>query len=416
LKLLAAIDKGYKRVFSLWHRRAGKDLTLWNLTIKKAIEDVGLYYYLLPTFTQAKKIIWDGITNDGYKFINYIPKELIEHRNGSEMKIELKNGSMIQLIGTDNYDSIRGTNPRGCVFSEYAFQNPMAWEVVKPILKVNKGWAVFNTTPNGKNHAYDLYTMAQQSPYWFCEKLTINDTDVLADSDISKERDEGMTEEMIQQEYYCSFDIGALGSYYARLVQRARDDNRIIPIPYEPNILTNLYLDLGRNDSTSIIFEQTVGREVRIIDFYEDSGREIAHYCKELDKKPYRYGKMYLPHDATHRRLESDKTIQEQFEEAGFRTEIVPKDNINNGIQQVRKMFPRLYFDKEKTAQLIRALENYHREWDEKAKVFRNQPKHDWSSHSSDAMRYLAVGYEEYFEEPLMKFNTGAEFDRYDPL
>ena len=144
------------RAMCLWHRRAGKDLTLWNILIKKAIETKGLQYYLLPTFTQAKRIIWDGITIDGLRFVDFIPNKIIKNTNGTEMKIEMINGSIIQLIGTDHYDAIRGTNPCGCVFSEFAFHNPMAWEVVKPILKVNKGWAVFNTTPNGKNHAYDM--------------------------------------------------------------------------------------------------------------------------------------------------------------------------------------------------------------------------------------------------------------------
>ena len=115
--------------------------------VKKAIEKIGVYFYFLPTYTQAKKIIWDGIDNNGFKFLDHIPEKITKNKNGQEMKIELINGSIIQLIGTDNYDAIRGTNPIGCVFSEYAFQNPMAWEVVKPILKLNGGWAIFNTTP-----------------------------------------------------------------------------------------------------------------------------------------------------------------------------------------------------------------------------------------------------------------------------
>ena len=153
------IISGGTRAFLLWHRRSGKDLLLWNLMFRMAIQKKGLYYYFLPQYTAAKKIIWDGITIDGMRFIDYIPKEMVVNRNETELKLNLTNGSIIQLIGTDNYDSIRGTNPIGCVFSEYAYQNPQAWEVVKPILKVNKGFAIFNTTPNGKNHAYEIYGM-----------------------------------------------------------------------------------------------------------------------------------------------------------------------------------------------------------------------------------------------------------------
>jgi phage terminase large subunit len=414
LRILSAIDKGYKRAFCLWHRRAGKDLTLWNLVAKKAIEDIGLYYYLLPTYTQAKKIIWDGITNDGNKFIDYIPQQIIENQNGQEMKISLKNGSMIQLIGTDNYDAIRGTNPRGCVFSEFAYQNPMAWEVVKPILRVNKGWAVFNTTPNGKNHSYELDLVAQDSPYWFREKLTVDDTNVVTRGDIEMERAEGMTEEMIQQEYYCSYDIGTLGAYYSNLVNMAREQGRITNVTYEPNIPVNVWLDLGRNDTTAIIFEQTIGNEIRLIDFLEHNGEGVAYYCKELDKKPYRYGTMYLPHDATHKRMESEKSLQQQFDEGGFRTEIVDKADINHGIQQVRKIFPRLWFDQEKCKWLIRALENYHKDWDNEKKVFKEHPLHDWSSNAADALRYLGIGHEDSLLTTQIIEDT--IFDPYDPL
>ncbi len=405
----------------MWHRRAGKDITLWNLTIKKAIHIPGLYFYFLPTYTQGKKIIWDGINNDGFKFIDHVPKQIMKASNSTEMKVELINGSIIQIIGTDRYDAIRGTNPIGCVFSEYAFQNPMAWEVVRPILKVNNGWAIFNTTPNGKNHAYDLYEMARDHDDWFCERLTIDDTKVLTEEDMKDERAEGMTEEMIQQEYYCSFDIGALGAYYARYVNDAVKANRVCTVAVEEAVPVDLWLDLGKNDSTSIGFTQRVGKEMRMIDFYEANGKEIAHYAKYLRSKGYEYGVMYLPHDARHKRLESAKTIQEQFEEAGFKTKIVPSLSIVEGIQLVRKYFPRMWFDKVKCKQLIRSLENYHKEWDEKAKVFRNTPKHDWSSHACDMVRYMCVGWEEDkdnsdYKEALKSYTQSPTRDGYkDP-
>lgn len=419
IPLLQWIDDGHKRAIALWHRRAGKDLVLWNMTIKKAFQKKGLYFYFLPTYTQAKKIIWDGINNDGFSFLDYIPEVLIKNKNATEMKLELKNGSVIQLIGTDHYDAIRGTNPVGCVFSEFAFQNPMAWEVVKPILKVNGGWAIFNTTPNGKNHAYELYEMARDNDDWFCEKLTVADTGVLTSIDISEERKEGMTEEMVLQEYYCSFDIGTQGSYYAKYMNEARDQDRICGVPWEKAIPVDLWLDLGRNDSTSIVFTQRVGKEIRIIDFYEENGEDIGHYVQTLNEKAYQYGTMYLPHDAKHKRLESAKTIEEQFKEAGFKTKVVPKLGIDQGIQLVRKYFPRMWFDKTKTKQLIRSLENYHKEWDPRAKVFRNNPKHDWSSHAADAIRYMCVGWEEDRANEMIDYTKAVKDiigdDNYSP-
>ena len=162
LPLLRAIDNGIKHIFVLMHRRAGKDITLWNAFIKRAFQVKGLHYYLLPTYAQAKKVIWDGMTNDGIRFLDFIPKELVKSQNSQELKIELVNGSILQLIGTDKYDGVRGTNPITLVYSEYAFHNPMAREVLSPIIRANKGIEVFNTTPNGHNHAEILWKYAQQ--------------------------------------------------------------------------------------------------------------------------------------------------------------------------------------------------------------------------------------------------------------
>ncbi|MBP7118466.1 hypothetical protein KBA63_00100 [Candidatus Woesebacteria bacterium] len=364
---------------------------MWNYLIRRAFETKGVYYYFLPEGTQAKKIIWDGINNDGFKFLDYCPEAITKAKNGVEMKITLLNGSIIQLIGTDRYDSIRGTNPIGCIFSEFAFQNPMAWEIVKPILKVNGGWAVFNSTPNGKNHFYELYEMAQNNEDWFCEKLTISDTDVLTEKDMDEERKEGMDEEMIQQEYYCSFDIGALGAYYSKQMLAMREEDRICTIPIDFNREVEVTLDLGKNDSTAVIFTQKVGKEIRIVDYYEARGEEIDHYVTMLLERKYRYSFMNLPHDAFAKRLGSPQTIAEQFESAGFKVRRVPELSINAGIQLVRKYFPNFWMDKVRCKQLERILENYHHEWDKVKKVFKDQPLHDWSSHGADAMRYMAI-------------------------
>ena len=418
--LLKAIDSGkYKRAVACWHRRAGKDIALWNLLVKKALLEPGLYYYFLPTYAQSKKIIWDGINNDGFKFIDYCPKEAIDSKNGTELKISLKNGSIIQLIGTDTYDAIRGTNPRGCVFSEYAFQNPQAWEVVKPILKVNGGWAVFNSTPNGKNHFHQMFEMAQQNDKWFVEKMSIADTSVLNETDMQEERDEGMDEDMIQQEYYCSFDIGTKGSYYASQVVEARNENRICDLAIEPHIPVDLFQDLGRNDSYSIGFLQKKGDEIRFIDFYEDNGKEVSKYIEYVLDMKYRIGTVYLPHDSRQKRIEAKNSVWEQWEEAGFRCKLVPKHSIDSGIAEVRKKFKRFKFDRIRCKQLISCAENYHKDWDEKAKVFRNTPKHDWSSHAMDMVRYVAVGWEEdeiddYEPEKYIKTFGGQVIDDND--
>lgn len=184
------------------------------------------------------------------RFRDHIPKELIESENSQELKITLVNGSFIQILGSENIDGLRGISPKGIVFSEYAFQNPTAWEVMRPILAENGGWAIFNSTPNGKNHFYDLYQMAVQNDNWFTQKLSIENTVdennqfIVSKEYVEEERRNGMGEEMIQQEYYVSFDVGAIGSYFAKEIETAREEERITSIPFNRDVPVDLFLDL----------------------------------------------------------------------------------------------------------------------------------------------------------------------------
>ena len=228
LPKMRALDDGFLRGVSIWHRRAGKDKTDLNIMIKKACERVGLYFYLYPEYAQARKAIWDGIDGDGMPFMDHIPQELRSRTRDQEMQVILRNGSIIQLVGSDRIDKVMGTNPIGCVFSEFSLQNPDAWEFVRPILAENGGWALFNFTPRGLNHAHDLWRMAVGNPNWFSELLTVEDTKrpdgspVVSQERIQADRDEGMSEAMIQQEYYCSFNASQADKLIALdLIQRA---------------------------------------------------------------------------------------------------------------------------------------------------------------------------------------------------
>ncbi len=226
LHLLRALDNGYKRAVIVWARRSGKDKTCFNYMIRRSMEKVGTYFYLLPTRVQAKQVIWDNIDNDSFKMLSHIPKEIIKAMNATELKIELINGSIIQLMPADEFSERGiGTNPLGVVFSEYSVTNDKAWQYLSPILKVNGGWAVFNFTPRGQNHAYRLFQVAKNNPdTWFSEVLTIDDTKILTPEDIQQERNEGMPEDTIQQEYYCKFIEGA-SNFFKRVDENVYTDD-----------------------------------------------------------------------------------------------------------------------------------------------------------------------------------------------
>jgi phage terminase large subunit len=391
--LFKAIDEGYKRAVAIWHRRAGKDKSLINIIAKEMLVKKGTYYYFFPTYKQGKKILWNGMDREGFKFIDHIPKEIRKRVDNQEMLIETINGSIFQVIGTDNYDSIMGTNPIGCVFSEYSLQNPLVWDFIRPILAENGGWAIFNYTPRGENHGYDLYEMAKDNPKWFCQLLTVDDTNAIPNSVIDDERESGMSEEMIQQEFYCSFTAGVQGAYYTDQIKKAEEEGRITNIPLEP-VPVHTFWDLGMNDATSIWFAQFVGKEIRIIDYLEESGESLEYYVKILKEKGYNYGSHYLPHDVEVRELGTGVSRLETLRSLGLTDiRVVPKLGLQEGINAVRTFFNKFWFDKEKTTVGLRALKSYHKEYDEKRKTFKNHPEHDWSSNASDAMRYLAVSH-----------------------
>lgn len=390
----SAMAQGYRRAVLVWHRRAGKEKTCWNYLITQAMIKPGTYYYLFPHFSQGRKILWDGMDKLGMKFIDHIPKEFIEGvPNSVDMKIRLKNGSLIQIIGTNNIDSIMGTNPVGCVFTEYSLQDPKAWTLIRPILVENGGWAVFNFTPRGANHAKDLYDMARLNSKWFCQLLTVEATGIISQEDIQAERDAGMSEDFIQQEFYCSFTLGVEGSYYAKYIAEAKDEGRVGNVPHAKQSKVHTVWDIGYGDSTAIIFYQINGQEIHIIDYYEQHGEGLPHYASFLQDKPYIYDAHSAPHDIESHAFSSGLSAKEVGADLGIKFITLPtlKISMESGIEAVRGIFPRLWIDEVKCKGLIKCIENYRKEFDDRLEVYKNKPLHDKYSHGADALRYLAI-------------------------
>lgn len=400
LPIFEAIDNWIRRIIMVRHRRAWKDKACFNIIVKKAMEDVWIYYYVFPTYSQWKKAAWDWIDKDGWKTINHIPKEIIKRKNDTEMKVELINWSIIQIIWSDNVDSIVWTNPIGIVFSEYSLQSPAVWDFLRPILAENWGWAIFNFTPRWDNHAKELLDMAKENKDWMVSIQTVDDTKAISKEVLESERQEIIqkngSDAIFQQEYYCSFDAGINGSYYAEILTQLDRAWRITTLPYDPALDVFTVWDLGINDSTAITFWQRFWKEIRVIDYYENNWEWLAHYVSILKEKPYRYWTMWLPHDAQARSLQTWKTVEEKMYEYWFTDiQIVPKLSVLDWINAVRAILQFCWFDKEKTERLRKCLKNYHKELDEKRQTFK-WPEHDWSSHGADSFRYLAVVNELY--------------------
>jgi len=202
------------------------------------------------------------------------------------------------------------------------------------------------------------------------------------------------------QEYLCSFDSPVIGSYYGEGIQRAEKEGRITDIPYSEDYPVNTYWDLGMDDSMSIWFMQEMGAQYRFIDYFESSGEGFAYYAKVLQDKGYLYGRHFAPHDIAVRELGTGKSRLEVAKRLGIPFEIGPKLGLEDGIDASRSVLRQCWFDKSNCFRGINCLRNYRKDWDEKNKIFRSMPKHDWSSHGSDSFRTFAVGHRMFRPSP----------------
>lgn len=370
------------------HRRAGKTVAEINKLIRKALECDRVeprFAYAAPTYAQAKDVAWTYLR----RFTAPIPG-VVAHE--TELRVDLPNAARIRLYGLDNYDRIRGGYLDGIVLDEYGDCDPRAWqEVIRPALSDRIGWADFIGTPRGRNHFSEMWDAAAEDDSWFRLMLKAGDTGLLAADELADAR-KAMTEEQYAAEYECSFSAGLLGAYYGKEMELAESQGRIGVVPWEPTLPVHTAWDLAIGDATAIWCVQLAGREVRVIDYIENSGVGIDWYVRELDKRPWKWGEHILPHDAEVRELGTGKSRLEVMASLGLhKTRIIPAQSIEDGVNAARMLLPNAWFDREKCTRGIRALQNYQAEWDDKRKVLKDRPLHNWASHGADAFRYLAL-------------------------
>lgn len=184
-------------------------------TAAAAFQRIGNYWHMAPEIKQARRSFWDAINDKtGRRRIDDVfPLRLRKKTLDQEMKIEFINGSIWQIAGSDSYDALRGAPPIGLVFSEWALGKPQAWNALSPMLAQNKGWAIFNTTPLGPNHAKTMHEYLAQDEDGFAEILTVEDTKAIDEYELKKDLDskialygEELGRSMYLQEWYCNFD------------------------------------------------------------------------------------------------------------------------------------------------------------------------------------------------------------------
>lgn len=406
------LERGGTRAIGMWHRRAGKDDLMLNWAAVSAMTRPASYWHCLPEFAQCRKAIWTAVDPmTGKRRIDQaFPHEIRSNTNEQEMFIRFKNGSTWQMVGSDRYDNLVGAGVAGVSFSEFALANPSSWGYIRPMVEANNGWAAFISTPRGRNHFKSLYEMAERSPRWFAEALSIHKTGALSPEKLQEAREEyqaiygyDMGNAMFMQEYEVSFNAAILGAFYAREMTAVRDEGRIVDdLEHDPSYPVHTAWDIGVRDDTSIWFFQVIFGQIYVLDFYSNNGVGVEVYAEHLEQvfkeRGWTKGKDYVPHDARAKEWGTGRTRVETMMSLGLKPNVVASVSVLDGINAVRQTLPRCVFhsrceDAERGG--VAALEQYRREWDDDKKTFKTSPLHDWSSHAADAFRYLALSWKD---------------------
>lgn len=400
--VVSHFDKGGTRASLVWHRRSGKDRTMLNVVCRMAHKRVGLYWHCLPTHKQAKKVVWNNITKDGKRLIDVtFPEALRKSTNETDLQITLKNGSIVQLVGADNFDSLIGANPVGIVYSEFAVTHPRAWDLMRPILVENEGWAAFITTPRGYNHAFKLHEAMRGMPEHYTSLLTVDDTGgIVTKAMIEEERRLGMPEELIRQEFYCDWSAANVGAILGRYIEQADKDGRIdMDVRYDRTAgPVDLAFDIGFRDATAVWCVQPYTDSFAMIDYYEDTGADADDWIDRIATLPYKLGTVWLPHDARAKTFATKHSVVSQFISAKQSgrldceaIKVVPNAKIADRINAARHILPVCRFDAAACAQGLAALRQWSFKYDEERRCYGSEPDHDWSSHGADAFSYAAM-------------------------
>jgi hypothetical protein len=400
------------------HRRAGKTVAAINDIVARALNTAKVvsqnppqYAYIAPFREQAKRVAWD------YLMRATAAPGMRTATNIADLTCTLFNGTKIMLFGADNPDAIRGIYLDGVVIDEPAMMRPRVFsEVIRPLLADRKGWCVFIGTPAGKNEFWRLREEARQNPEeWFYMELRASQSGILDAAELDGAR-RVMSEDEFLQEFECSFDAAIRGAYYGRILNDM--GNRIGHYPHDPMLPVHVSLDLGYTDSTALWYWQALGQELRYIRAEEHSGLALSDYVDIMRAQPYVYGDVWLPHDARARSLQTGRSILELLRhQHGIKCDIAPEFSVQQGIQAARFVLTSTttYIHAAGCAEAIEALRQYQREFDDKKQAFKEQPKHDWTSHYADSFRYSSLIAHRGARDSVNRITPQNAPRRYDP-
>jgi len=372
------------------HRRAGKTVARINKALKAAAiceKPNPRFGYLAPFYVQAKDIAW--------LYLKHYSGPFVEHGlkiNESELSITLPhNNAVVKLYGAENAERIRGLYFDGMVIDEaQGIAKQVLTAIILPALADRLGWLDVSGTPKGwENLLGELVKLAKAKPEeWFMQILKASETGIIPLEELERLK-ALMPENEYMQEFECDFDAAITGAVYGKWVAEAEASGRFKSGIYDPLLKVYTAWDLGYDDSTAIWFYQIAGKEIRLVWYYENNGQDIKHYCDYLKAQEYKYGDHFVPHDAANKLLAAGgRSIVQQAYEMGVKMRVVAATSQQNQIEAARLVLKQCWFDPS-CVQGIAALKQYQFEFDEDKQMHRSKPRHDWSSHGSDAFEII---------------------------
>lgn len=403
--------------------RSGKTFVILRNLILRALKEP---YSRHVIFRQTRKALKESVWLDTLPKVMRLCFPGVEpYTNEQELYVRFGNGAEVWFSYLDdnrNSEAVLGKEYNTIFLNEISEISYAMFEKVQTRLALKNGLVnkiYCDCNPPGRWHwAYKMWVEklnpADRTPLYNGQRyacMLLNPADNLANLPPQYlETLRGLGEEEKNRFLLGIWSEGVAGGIYTKEIGLTEQQGRLGTVPHDPNFQVYTFWDLGIDDSTAIVFAQFVGREIRIIDFYQNNNEAMDHYVgflrRKREEKGYSYGTVFIPHDGMTREWQTGRNRQQALEGYGFTVRIVPRDTVADGINSAKTLFPYMRFDEENARELLECLRNYKRKYDANRMIYSKEPEHDWASHGADAFRYLAQGYNLFLATPLPKAPT----------
>jgi hypothetical protein len=411
---LAALEQGVWLAVWCWARRGGKDMTAFAYGVRKMVESPMNVVLVFPTKEQGRKSFWNNVENDGFKTIDHIPQELIANKRDEEMFVRLRNGSTFQILGATDPEALRGANGKLYIFSEFVDIDVAAFDVVRPIVVVNGGQIIIQSTPkiDGISGATFKAKFDKALKNWTTGNKTQFASIITAHEYLDDDTMEELRLECIEQngndffyrqEFLCDWGQASSTSYYGHLLQKMGKSGQIATFPYVDAFPAYTAWDLGMADSMAITFFQYFNKRPRIIDYYETHNLAYEPMVQFVMAKPYNFAWHFWPHDGSTRDSDAIERIEKVRNYGLVNSSLLRKESKEDGIKRVASWLPQTDVNEGTTDELRRKLTMYKRKFNPLTGDYVG-PEHKSASHAADSVRYMYKAIEDEFDPDTGRF------------